>query len=335
MDERALSVHQVELVVQPGPGFSDSGGVGQHADGTLYLGQIAAGDDGGRLVVDTDLETGGTPVDKLDGPLGLNGSNGGVDVLGHDVTAVQHATSHVFAVARVAFHHLVGRFKAGVGNFGYGQLFVVGLFGGNDRRVCDQREMDARVRHQIGLELGQVDVEGTVETQGRGDRRDDLADETVQVGVGRALDVEITAADVVDGLVVNHERAVAVLQGRVRGQDRVVRLDDGGGHLRGRIDGEFQFALLAVVHAQPFHKQRRETGTGATAERVKDQETLQTGTLVSQFPHPVQNDVDDFFADGVVSTSVVVGGVLLAGDQLFGMEKLTVSSSSHLVCVRG
>ena len=57
MDEGALGVHKIELVVQSGPGLSDGGGVGQHADGTLDLGQISAGDDGGGLVVDTDLKS--------------------------------------------------------------------------------------------------------------------------------------------------------------------------------------------------------------------------------------------------------------------------------------
>lgn len=37
-------------------------------------------------------------------------------------------------------------------------------------------------RNQVGLELIQVDVESTVESQRAGDRRDDLSDESVQVG---------------------------------------------------------------------------------------------------------------------------------------------------------
>ena len=56
VDEGALGVHEIELVVQSGPGLGDGGRVGQHADGTLDLGQISAGDDGGGLVVDTDLK---------------------------------------------------------------------------------------------------------------------------------------------------------------------------------------------------------------------------------------------------------------------------------------
>ena len=46
----------------------------------------------------------------------------------------------------------------------------MGRFGGRDHRgVCDQWEMDTGVWHQIGLEFGKVNVEGTVETKGGGD----------------------------------------------------------------------------------------------------------------------------------------------------------------------
>jgi hypothetical protein len=43
----------------------------------------------------THLETSGAPVHELDGPLGLDGGDGGIHVLGHYVTAVQHAARHV------------------------------------------------------------------------------------------------------------------------------------------------------------------------------------------------------------------------------------------------
>jgi hypothetical protein len=43
--------------------------------------------------------------------------------------------------------------------------------------------VDAGVGHQVGLELGDVHVEGAVEAQGRGQGGDDLGDEAVQVGV--------------------------------------------------------------------------------------------------------------------------------------------------------
>ena len=45
--------------------------------------------------------------------------------------------------------------------------------------------MDTGIRDQVGLELGDVDVERTVEAERRGQRRDDLADEAVEVRVRR------------------------------------------------------------------------------------------------------------------------------------------------------
>ena len=96
-------------MVKTSPGLGDGGGVAQHAHGTLHLGQITTGDNGGWLVVDANLETSGAPVDKLDGTLGLDGGNGSVDVLGDNVSTVQHAAGHVLAVTGIALHHLEKR----------------------------------------------------------------------------------------------------------------------------------------------------------------------------------------------------------------------------------
>ncbi|WAR26379.1 hypothetical protein MAR_012083, partial [Mya arenaria] len=332
VDEGTLGVHQIELVIQTGPGLGDGGGVAQHAHGTLHLGQITTGNDGGWLVVDADLESGGTPVDELDGPLGLDGGDGGVDVLGDDVTTVQHAAGHVLAVTGIALYHLVGGLEAGVGDLGNGELLVVGLLGGDDGGVCGQGEMDTWVGHQVGLELSQIHVEGTVEPEGGSDGGHDLTNQPVQVGVCWALNVEVPAADVVDGLVVDHEGAVGVLQGGMGGQDGVVWLDDGGGDLGSGVHSELQLGFLAVVDGQTLHEQGGESGAGATTEGVEDEESLETSALISQLADSVENKVDDFLADGVVATGVVVGGILLAGDQLLGVEQLAVGASSDLIC---
>ena len=112
MNKSSLGIHQVKLVIQTSPGLGDGGGVAEHADGTLNLGQISSGDNGGRLVVNADLESGGTPVNELDAPLGLDGSDGGIDILGHNISSVEHAAAHVLAMARVTFDHLIGGLKA-------------------------------------------------------------------------------------------------------------------------------------------------------------------------------------------------------------------------------
>merc|ERR1711962_1168557 len=117
--------------------------------------------------------------------------------------------------------------------------------------------MDPGVGNQVGLELGKIHVEGSIEPQGGGDGGHDLTDQPVQVGVGRPLDVKVPTADVVDGLVVDHEGTVGVLQSGVGGEDVVLGLNDSGGNLRSRVDGELQLGLLSIVDRQTFHKKRR------------------------------------------------------------------------------
>ena len=137
--------------------------------------------------------------------------------------------------------------------------------------------------------------------------------------------------DDVDGLVVHHEGAVGVLQGGVGGQDGVVGLYYGRGHLRGGVDGELQLGLLAIIHRETLHQQGSEAGASSSSEGVEDEESLESSAHVRQLPDSVEDEVHDLLADGVVAPGVVVGGVLLAGDQLLGMEQLAIRSSADLI----
>ena len=63
---------------------------------------------------------------------------------------------------------------------------------------------------------------------------------------------------------------------------------------------------------------------------MENEESLKTGTLVSQFSDAVQDEIDDFFTDGVMTSGVVVSGIFFTGNQLFRVEKLTVGTGSDL-----
>jgi len=205
---------------------------------------------------------------------------------------------------------------------------VVSLLSGDDWSISNQWEVDTWVWDQVGLELSQVDVEGTIESEGGGDGGDD---QSVQVGVSWTFNVQVTSTDVVDGLIVDHEGTVGVLQGGVGGEDRVVWLDNSGGDLWGWVDGEFQLGLLAIVDRKTFHQKGSESRSGSSTERVEDKETLETSTLISQLSDSVEDKVDNFLTNGVVTTGVVIGGIFFTGDELFWVEKLSVSTSSDLI----
>merc|ERR1711981_335982 len=132
MHEGSLGVHEIEFVINSGEDLSDGGGVGDHADGSHDLGEITTWDDGWWLIVDTALEAGWAPVDELDGSLGLDGGDSGVDILGDDITSVHEAASHVLSVSWVALGHHSGWLESGVGDLSDGELLVVSLLGGDD-----------------------------------------------------------------------------------------------------------------------------------------------------------------------------------------------------------
>ncbi len=71
--------------------------------------------------------------------------------------------------------------------------------------------------------------------------------------------------------------------------------------------------------------------SGTTTKGVEKEESLESSTLVSQFPDAIQNKIHDLLADRVVTTSIVVSGILLSSDELLGVEQLTICTSTHLI----
>lgn len=63
------------------------------------------------------------------------------------------------------------------------------LLGRDDGRVTDERVVDTRVWHKVGLELVQIDVESSVKTQTGGDGADNLGNQAVEMLIVRAGDV--------------------------------------------------------------------------------------------------------------------------------------------------
>jgi len=195
--------------------------------------------------------------------------------------------------------------------------------------------VDARVRNQVGLELGDINVQSTIESKRGGQGRNDLGNQTIQVGVGRLLDVELTSANIVEGLVVQAESTVGVFQESVRRKDRVVWFDNRGRNLRTGGDGKGQLGLAAVVNGKTFQKEGSETGSGTSSGGVEDEESLESGTVVGKLADAVQDGVNNLLSNGVVTTGVVVGGILLSGDDLLGVVKLGVGSGADFVADGG
>jgi len=105
MDESSLGVHEIEFMIDSREDFSDGGGVRDHADSSHYLGQVTSWDDGWWLVVNSALESSWRPVNELNGSLGLDSGDSGVDILWYNITSVHHTASHVLSVSWVTLGH--------------------------------------------------------------------------------------------------------------------------------------------------------------------------------------------------------------------------------------
>jgi len=191
--------------------------------------------------------------------------------------------------------------------------------------------MDSWVWDQVSLEFSNINVKGTIESEGGSEGGDNLSDKSVQVGVGWSLDIEVSSADIIDGFVIEDNGDIGVLEEGVSGEDGVVWLNNGGGDLWGWVDGETELGFLTVIDGESFEKEGSESGTGSSTDGVEDEETLESGTLIGKLSDSIEAEIDDFFTDGVMSSGEVVGGIFFTGDELLWMEELSVGSGSDLI----
>ena len=106
----------------------------------------------------------------------------------------------------------------------------------------------------------------------------------------------------------------------------VVRLDDGGRHLRRRVDGEGQLRLAAEAHREALEEQGAEAGAGATADGVEERKPWRPVQLSASLR--MRSSTRSTISLPGVHTGVVVGGVLLAGDELLRVVELAVGAGA-------
>lgn len=59
--------------------------------------------------------------------------------------------------------------------------------------------MNSWVWDKIGLKFVQIDIQSTIESEGRSDTGDNLGDESIEMFVVWAWDIEVATANIIDG----------------------------------------------------------------------------------------------------------------------------------------
>ena len=114
-------------------------------------------------------------------------------------------------------------------------------------------------------------------------------------------------------------------------QTYIVWLHHSCGDLRGRVDGELKLGLLSIVDREALHEEGSEARSSASTKGVEDEESLEPSALVCQLADAVQDEVNHLLANRVVSTSIVVGSILLTRDHLLRVEELPVGARPDLI----
>jgi len=170
--------------------------------------------------------------------------------------------------------------------------------------------MDSWIWDQVSLELSDINIKGTVESEGGSEGGDNLSDKSVQVGVGWSLDIEVSSADIVNGLVIDHDGDISVLEEGVSGEDGVVWLNNGGGDLWGWVNSETELGFLTVVNRESLEEERSESGSSTSTDGVEDEETLETSALIGKLSDSVEAEINDLLTNGIMSSSEIVGSIL-------------------------
>jgi hypothetical protein len=169
--------------------------------------------------------------------------------------------------------------------------------------------MDSWIWDQVSLEFSNINVKGTVESEGGSEGGDNLSDKSVQVGVSWSLNVKVSSADIIDGFVIKDDGDISVLKKGMSGQNGVVWLNNGGGDLWGWIDGETELGFLTIIDGKSLEKEGSETGTGSSTDGVEDKETLETCALIRELSDSIKAEINDLLTNGVVTSGEVVGSI--------------------------
>lgn len=197
------------------------------------------------------------------------------------------------------------------------------------RGEADHEEVQTGERNHVDGKLAEVRVQLAGEAQRNSDAGHNGRHQVVEVAVGGVGQLQSAHADVVQGLVVNAEGLIRVLDQLVNRQGSVVGLDDGVGDLRRWHDGEGSHHAVGELLADLRDEQSTHTSTGTTTQRVGDLEALKAVTALSLTTDDIQDLVDQLSTLGVVTLGPVVAGTGLAEDEVVGAEQLTEGSGAN------
>ena len=64
---------------------------------------------------------------------------------------------------------------------------------------------------------------------------------------------------------------------------------------------------------------------------MKNKESLKTGTLIGHLTESIGSSLNEVFTNRVVTSCIVIGSILLPGNELLGVKELTVAAIAYFI----
>mmetsp|Transcript_41418 Transcript_41418/g.86943 ORF Transcript_41418/g.86943 Transcript_41418/m.86943 type:complete len:447 (+) Transcript_41418:339-1679(+) len=312
MQEGLTTEHDGKLLGHPLPRLLNAGGVSDEDARHLHS--------HGGNVADAGLEVVGNPFDKVSGIFGDHFEHLVVHLLAGHGTAEHHGARQVTSVARVGgAHHVLGVERL-LGELRDAEDAEVVRALGGEGGESHEEEVEAGEGDHVHGELAEVAVQLSGEAEGAGGPGDGRGDEVVEIAVGGVGEFEGAEADVVQGLVVQGEALVGVLDQLVNRQGGVVRFHDRVGHLGRRHDAVGGHDTIRKLLPDLGNQQRSHAGPRPSPHGMRDLEPLEHVARLGLLPRHVHDGVDQLGALGVVSLGPVVPRAGLAEDEVVRSE---------------
>lgn len=179
-------------------------------------------------------------------------------------------------MSRVAGHHHVLGVEHLLGELWHTHGPVWLATAGREWREPRHEKVEPRERNHVNGQLAQVGVQLSGEPEARGYAGHGQWYQVVEVAVRRIGQLQSSEAYVIQGLVVDQVRLVRVLHQLMNGQRSVVRFNHRIGHLRRRHHRVRVHDPVRILLADLWDQQRTQSRPGATAQRMRQLETLCT-----------------------------------------------------------
>ena len=191
--------------------------------------------------------------------------------------------------------------------------------------------METGEGNHVDSQLSEIRVQLAREAQAGGDTGHDSRHKVVEISVGWVGELEGSHADIVEGLVINAEGLIGVLDQLVDREGGIVGLDNGIGNLGGWDNREGGHHAIWELFADLGDQERTHAAPVPPPRGVGDLEALEAVTSFSLAANDVENLVDKFSTLGVMSLGPVVSGTGLTEDVVVGAEELAEGAGTDSV----